>query len=138
MFAGLPGTGIGGLFYVLLVLLMVGKELYRSIVRGQGVSLRFAMFQAAIVVGIIGALWLEAVAVEHGMTLLQRTLPNVAATLWHSPSAYGAIVPTFAAVPFVILVSLWAVIRTAALIFHPRPTTAVLPPVEAVERQSAA
>jgi len=55
---GLPGTGIGGLFYLLAALLLPLVELSRT-VRGRG-SLRrwgLVMRQAMIALGIILAIW---------------------------------------------------------------------------------
>jgi hypothetical protein len=61
MTAGLPGTGIGGLFYLLLVLFMPLREAFR-VVRGRGDSRRWRAILGllALAVGILAALWFEA------------------------------------------------------------------------------
>ena len=61
MTAGLPGTGIGGLFYLLLVLLMPLREALRG-VRGHHEAHRWRTIwgKLAIAGGILAALWLEA------------------------------------------------------------------------------
>jgi hypothetical protein len=61
--AGIPGIGLGGLFFVISALLMVILELYRT-VRGRSslARWRFVGHQAAIAAGIVlataAALWL--------------------------------------------------------------------------------
>jgi hypothetical protein len=63
MTAGIPGIGLGGLFFVISALLMVILELYRT-VRGRSslAHWRFVGHQAAIAAGIVlataAALWL--------------------------------------------------------------------------------
>jgi hypothetical protein len=63
MTAGIPGIGLGGLFFVISALLMVILELYRT-VRGRSslARWRFVGYQAAIAAGIVlataAALWL--------------------------------------------------------------------------------
>jgi hypothetical protein len=61
MTAGLPGTGIGGLFYLLLVLLMPLREAWRG--PGERTDVhrwRIIGGKLAITSGILVALWLEA------------------------------------------------------------------------------
>lgn len=57
MNAGLPGTGIGGLFYILLALLMPLRELYLT-ARGRSSRERWLLVlqQLMIAVGIVAAL----------------------------------------------------------------------------------
>ncbi len=57
MNAGLPGTGIGGLFYVVLALLMPVRELYLT-ARGRSSRERWrlALQQASIALGIVASL----------------------------------------------------------------------------------
>jgi len=119
MFAGLPGTGIGGLFYVILVLLMGFRESWRAIASDRRDLLKFAMFHTGIVIAIIAALWLEAVGLAKGLLLLELMAPWVTEHLWHSSKAYDAIVPAFALAPFVILTSVWAIVRLASMIVGP-------------------
>ncbi len=61
MTPGLPGTGIGGLFYLLLVLFMPLREVFR-IQRGRGDRFRWRVIGAMLGLagGILAALWLEA------------------------------------------------------------------------------
>lgn len=59
MNVGLPGTGLGGLFYLLTALLMPIVELIRTIRSGKASRMRWrtAVSQAAMAVGIIAGLW---------------------------------------------------------------------------------
>jgi hypothetical protein len=61
MMAGLPGTGIGGMFYVGLTLAMPFRELYRA-VRGKSNAQRwsFIAVQLGFVVAIAAGMWGEA------------------------------------------------------------------------------
>jgi hypothetical protein len=61
MTAGLPGTGIGGLFYLLLVLFMPLRETFRGL-RGRGDVRRWRIIggKLALAGAILVALWLEA------------------------------------------------------------------------------
>lgn len=58
MTAGLPGTGIGGIFYLLSALLMPFYELVNT-VRGKSSWARWALLlkQLAMAGGIIGGMW---------------------------------------------------------------------------------
>jgi hypothetical protein len=60
MTAGLPGTGIGGIFYLLLAVCMPAREFIRT-VRGKTNLKRwgFITLQLLIVLGIILAIWGE-------------------------------------------------------------------------------
>jgi hypothetical protein len=63
--AGLPGTGIGGLFYLVCALLMPARELWRW-ARGHRdvASLRLAVTQCSLALSIIGAMWATSVIVS--------------------------------------------------------------------------
>jgi hypothetical protein len=72
MTAGLPGAGIGGLFYFCLVFLMPFRELYLTI-RGRSSIARWKVvaFQVSLVAGIFTALWAEAWALKSTLLWLQ-------------------------------------------------------------------
>lgn len=59
MTAGLPGTGIGGVFYLLSALLMPFFELVKTL-RGQSSWLRWTLVirQLAMAFGIVAGMWL--------------------------------------------------------------------------------
>lgn len=85
MTAGLPGTGIGGLFYMLLVLLMPLRELWRTL-QGRGSVERWkdVAVHWALAAGILGALaaggWLlrEAVDALTRLGVLSEPLRQIA------------------------------------------------------------
>ena len=58
MTAGLPGVGIGGIFYLVSALLMPVRSLV-AVARGRADEARWstALRQAALAAGILGALW---------------------------------------------------------------------------------
>lgn len=64
MFAGLPGTGIGGIFYLLLTLWMPVNELYLT-ARGRSSAERwkFIAYRWAVFAFVIGLLWIQAAVV---------------------------------------------------------------------------
>lgn len=59
MTAGLPGAGIGGLFYLASTLLLPARSLLRRL-RGEpdGVTWRHQAHNLAIAAGIVGGLWM--------------------------------------------------------------------------------
>jgi hypothetical protein len=59
MTAGLPGVGIGGIFYLVSALLMPVRSLV-AVLRGRPAEARWptALRQAALAGGILGAIWL--------------------------------------------------------------------------------
>jgi hypothetical protein len=65
MFAGLPGTGLGGLFYALLVCWMPFRELW-LLARGAAAMAagRWWRAKVGLVLGIVAALWAEAWAIK--------------------------------------------------------------------------
>ena len=75
MTVGLPGTGIGGLFYLLLVLVMPLRETFR-ILRGRGDVRRWRTIGGALALaaGILAALWLEAWVLVEILGLRQNSL----------------------------------------------------------------
>ena len=111
--AGLPGTGLGGIFYALLIVWMAVREAWLS---SRGVSERGRWTRiarlGAILAGIVAALWLE------GWVLLRLfgfgLLGDVAATSrGRSLAAVEAIVPALALAPLVVLTALIAAVQLA-------------------------
>jgi hypothetical protein len=81
MTAGLPGTGIGGLFYLLLVFWMPCRELYH-VCRGRSTPQRWRAigFYLALTAGIViltyGEAWLISKAVTHVAVGLGLPVPG--------------------------------------------------------------
>ena len=111
--AGLPGTGLGGIFYALLIVWMAVREAWLSS-RGVSERGRWARIArlGAILAGIVAALWLEAWLLRRlfGISLLG----DVAATSrGRSLTAVDAIVPALALAPLVVLTALIAAVQFA-------------------------
>lgn len=72
MTVGIPGTGLGGLFYFLLVILMPFRELYLT-VRGRSSVARWrrVAFQLSILAAMLAVLWGEAWALEKAFAAFQ-------------------------------------------------------------------
>lgn len=70
MVVGLPGTGIGGLFYLFMAFWMPVHELKR-VARGRSslARWRFIAFNWVIVGGILGCLWATMLAMKSVLTL---------------------------------------------------------------------
>jgi fucose permease len=59
MNAGLPGTGIGGIFYLLSALWMPFHELYKTLKnKSQPQRMRLIVVQSGMALGIIAGIWL--------------------------------------------------------------------------------
>jgi hypothetical protein len=60
--AGLPGTGIGGLFYLISALLMPFREAFRAMAgRGDRARGQLALQQSGLAVIILGAVWVTGI-----------------------------------------------------------------------------
>jgi hypothetical protein len=72
MTAGLPGAGIGGLFYFCLVLMMPLREIYLTALgRSSRARWKMVAFQYAMVGGIFVALWAEAWLIKSTLQYLK-------------------------------------------------------------------
>ncbi len=82
MNAGLPGTGVGGLFLILIALWMPFRELYRTF-RGQssGARWRFVALQLGLALSVILSLlatyWLVALALTPIATQIGASVQQV-------------------------------------------------------------
>jgi hypothetical protein len=111
--AGLPGTGLGGIFYALLIVWMVARE---ACLLATAPPSRARWMKISPLVGLLGgialALWLEA-------WLLQQLLRNLP-TFWHPTAiasyALEAVVPALAISPFVVLAVLIATVHVTRLV----------------------
>ena len=82
MTAGLPGSGIGGLYYLLLALWMPFYELWLTL-RGRGDRRRWALVlkQSSMAAGILCALWGEGLLLKRLLVWVVWNTP--AASYWH-------------------------------------------------------
>ncbi len=86
MSVGLPGTGVGGLFYLVSALCMPFREAYRaavgrSDVRSRGLVVR----QSGIALGVLGGIWLAGWVIG----LVLTGIPAVAAAMNTVPAFAG-------------------------------------------------
>ena len=115
--AGLPGTGLGGLFYIALALWMPVAELYQTL-RGRSSLARWRLVgtQFAIACGIVGM----TVATAAGYVKLAG-----------APSPLGLNGPALVFAPVLLaaalLICLVAVLRIWARMQGPRPVEAPVP-----------
>ncbi len=104
--AGLPGTGLGGIFYVLLVMWMGPSGPWARIA-----------WLGSLAATIVTALWVEGLGLQE----LIRMLPGAERVSTHRAAfALDALAPAVAVAPFVILAMLLLSLQLARLILRPR------------------
>ena len=112
MTAGLPGTGLGGLFYLVLSLLMPLFELYLT-ARGRSsrARWRFVLTQLAIALGIIAAM-----VVSATLALRLASAPSTPSgdTLGPDVLTLPALGSLAALACLLLVVRLWALVPGAA------------------------
>jgi hypothetical protein len=70
MTVGIPGTGLGGLFYILLVVLMPFREVVLTIRRRSSLARwRRVAFHLMVLVSIFGVLWVEGWLLDRALAL---------------------------------------------------------------------
>lgn len=110
MFTGFPGTGIGGLFYLVTVVpTMVVVEIGRTVVgKGNVRRAKFVSGQAALSLAIVGVYMLTG-------AVLQRLLPSqtTATILGAHPETVTTIVIAF---PFGLLISVLSATQLLRLV----------------------
>lgn len=123
---GLPGTGLGGIFYALLVLWMAARESWLAL-RGASNLQRWLRIGPimAILGCILAALWLEGWVIKTAVEALPAAVEvvsaedevNVAVASEAGQIAAGALAPTLAIASFVVLGLLLAGLHLARLVF---------------------
>ncbi|GGO75343.1 hypothetical protein [Nocardioides deserti] len=110
MTAGLPGTGLGGLLYVLLALFMPLRELYLT-ARGRSSRERWAVVgrQASLALGVVAALLTTAVVVGRAVDA-RGPAGGAAGTL-----LAGAAVGLCVLVVLAVVLRLWALLDRRAV-----------------------
>jgi len=77
MNAGLPGTGIGGLFYVLSALWMPVAALVRMVRGGRPSNWKLAVSQFAMALGILGAFGVIAALIGYFLPAVENALSSI-------------------------------------------------------------
>lgn len=130
---GMPGTGLGGVFYALLILWIALRELWLSARRASGGArwLKIGEF-AGLLLGIIAAFWLMGWGIKRLAASALGFAPFAAAfTAEHK--AIDALIPVVALLPFVILAVLLGGVHLLRLaVSCERLPLADMPPVAAV------
>ncbi|HEX2727968.1 MAG TPA: hypothetical protein VHN20_19260 [Beijerinckiaceae bacterium] len=114
--AGLPGTGLGGVFYALLIMWMAMREAWLAL-RGSSSAARwgkigrFGALLGAIVAALWGEGWLLQQIFGPAAGILGTAEPGSARAL-----AVGALAPALAWAPFVVLAALIVAMHVARLL----------------------
>src|SRR5262245_6350391 len=111
MTAGLPGTGIGGLYYVLLALWMPFREIGLTLSgRRDGPRRRVAALEFSLAVGILAALWGEAWLLRRLMVWI--VWHTSSGSYWHAMSLEACVTLLPAAATWITITILSGVILT--------------------------
>jgi hypothetical protein len=103
MVAGVPGTGIGGLYYVLLAMWMPFREIPRLLMhRSSPTRWKCIGVQTALAWGVVLALAGEFWLIERGLTYLHEQGGSNWITQ-HTLESGVAVAPVLAIAPFVVL-----------------------------------
>lgn len=135
---GMPGTGLGGVFYALLILWIAIRELWLSArqVSGRARWLKIGEF-AGLLLGIVAAFWLMGWGIKTLAASALGVAP-LAAALTAQHKAIDALIPVVALLPFVILAALLGGIHLLRLaVGGERLPIADMPPVPAVAPSEA-
>ena len=92
MNVGLPGTGIGGLFYLLTALLMPVVELVNTLHgRSSATQWQIVLRQTTLALGVLGGLWATAWCLKH--LLPDQAILSLKTTSDRTTSVFG-VTPT--------------------------------------------
>jgi hypothetical protein len=124
MTAGLPGVGIGGIFYLASALLMPVRSLV-AVLRGRAHEARWALAlrQAALACGILGALWLTGLALGWVIVHLAPEATQMVARGGRSAGQVRNVVQTSAlALSLGTLVAVLMLVQLLRIVLPARPT----------------
>ena len=116
MTAGIPGTGIGGIFYLLLALAMPLREAWRR--RGARSNWLVVARQLALVSGMASVLLLEGYCAKAIVASFPDLAPGSPAI--RSQMALESVLPGLAWAPFVVLAILVCLVQIARLVLAER------------------
>ena len=121
MFAGMPGTGIGGIFYMVLIVLMPFREVWLA-ARGRETRprLKAVVTQFGLGLAVIGALWGEGIAIRYGFTHLRESFPNSSVFALTQFAPDSILIPAFSAAPFAILGAIALSVLVLRIVVRPR------------------
>ena len=108
MTVGLPGTGIGGLYYLLLVCWMALRALGLWLAKGRAAPWRRLVVLLGLVGGILAALWIEAWGLQAALMRICELARAGSELQLQVEIAQRYLRPALAWVPFVVLFSVIA------------------------------
>jgi hypothetical protein len=124
MTVGLPGVGIGGIFYLVSALLMPVRALV-AMLRGRAHEARWpmALRQAALAGGILGALWLTGLGLGWVIAHLMPEASRIAAGGGRSAGEVRSVVRTSAlALSLGTLAAVLALVQLLRVVLPAKPT----------------
>jgi hypothetical protein len=124
MTVGLPGVGIGGIFYLVSALLMPVRSLV-AVLRGRAEDARWptVLRQSALALGILGALWLTGLALGWIIAHLMPEATRVVAGGGRSPGEVRSVVRTTAfALSLGTLAGVLALVQLLRVVLPAKPT----------------
>lgn len=116
--AGLPGTGLGGIFYILFLLWIAVLEVWvtvfkkRDRIEGRW---REIVSLGGIAGAIVAALYLEGILLQKAQAAL-TALVDLNGGMWNGTKALELLIPAFAASPFILLMLILAGVYALARI----------------------
>ena len=121
---GLPGTGLGGIFYVLLVAWMAIREAWLSL-RAASHSSRWKKIASltSLAAAILAALWVEGWILSQFLTANPSIGQSVQAAL-RKQMAMVSLMPVLSAAPFVVLAALFVAVHILKQFFRWRSKVA--------------
>ena len=110
---GLPGSGLGGVFYALLIVWMFIREVWLLVIgkssARQWVKIRYFV---ALLTGMLLVLWGEVLILQYFM----KTLSPLNVSDASASGAYNVLVPALTLIPFVMLGVLVFVLKVVRVI----------------------
>jgi hypothetical protein len=117
MAAGLPATGLGGVFYLLLVAMMPLREAWRAVMRRGPRRWRPVLLCTSLGAGIVASIALEGWLLVLAFRWVLTTFPQEGPMHNAAILATRTVTPAVAALPFILLASVTAAIHGLRLIF---------------------
>lgn len=124
MTAGLPGVGIGGIFYLASAILMPARSLV-AMLTGRADEARWpvALRQASLAAGILGAIWATGWALGLVIAMLAPAATQVTGGGTMVPAHVQSVVRTSALVlSFGTLAAVLALVQLLRVVLPARPT----------------
>jgi hypothetical protein len=131
MTVGLPGVGLGGIFYLVSAALMPVRELVRAFRRERPARWSLVWRQSAMVAGILGALWLTGWLLGIVIATSPMSLATPAHVTFHSSAAHNVLRVSALALSLGTLVLVLSSVQIARL-FVKRPDRASVTGVRAI------